>query len=178
MTSVGDWYYIGHYGQLGPLTRDQIDELIEGDVIAQDTYVWRVGMTEWIAAGRVTELSGVFRTRVGSFIPPPPPAGPIIPPPEPPSLVYAETDVSYAPVYANYQPVLVTLKSDKSRALAGLLQLFLPGIGRIYLGYSAYGVLQLFFTLCGVGWVWSFIDGIIILAGGVKYDGYGRKLGQ
>src|SRR5579859_2938673 len=41
---VGEWYYIGHYGQLGPLTREQIDELVTGGVISRDTYVWRAGM--------------------------------------------------------------------------------------------------------------------------------------
>ena len=178
---MGDWYYIGHYGQLGPLTRDQIDELIECDVIAQDTYVWKVGMSEWVPAGRVSELTVVFGSRVGAFIPPPPPAPPSPPPSAPmsaPSLGYSHADPSYAPVYANYQRTLVTLKSDKSRTLAGILQLLLPGIGRIYLGYAAYGVLQLVFTACGVVVVWSFIDGIFILAGGVKYDGYCRKLGE
>jgi len=176
---VGDWYYIGHYGQLGPLTRDQINELIEGDVIAHDTYVWKVGMSEWIPAGRVSELTVQFSAQIGSMSPPPPPTGPPgYPPAGPPALNYPRTDSSYSPVYANYQRSLVTIKSDKSRTLAGILQLFLPGIGRIYLGYAAYGVLQLFFSLCGVGAIWSFIDGIYILAGGVKYDGYGRRLGE
>ena len=47
----------------------------------------------------------------------------------------------------------------------------------MYLGYAAYGVLQLVFTLCfGIGYLWSIIDGIIILTGGIKLDGYGRQL--
>lgn len=69
-------------------------------------------------------------------------------------------------------------KSDRSRVLAGVLQLIIPGTGRMYLGYAAQGVLQLFLTPfgCGVGWLWSVIDGLIILTGGVKLDGYGRRL--
>jgi TM2 domain-containing membrane protein YozV len=52
-----------------------------------------------------------------------------------------------------------------------------PGVGRMYMGYGAIGVLQLVLTLCGgVGYIWSFIDGIIILSGGVKMDGYGRQM--
>ena len=66
--------------------------------------------------------------------------------------------------------------SDKNRTVAGLLN-FLPGFGRFYLGYAAHGALQLFTAMmCGVGFIWSIIDGIYILAGGVKFDGYGRRL--
>jgi TM2 domain-containing membrane protein YozV len=76
-----------------------------------------------------------------------------------------------------YHPAYSPIRSDRSRALAGILQLLIPGVGRIYLGYAAYGVLQLFFTLCfGIGYLWSIIDGIVILTGGVKLDGYGRQL--
>ena len=66
--------------------------------------------------------------------------------------------------------------SDRSRPLAGVLNLIFPGVGRLYLGYMALGILQLLFALCGVGIIWSFIDGILMLAGSLKYDGYGRRL--
>ena len=69
-------------------------------------------------------------------------------------------------------------RSDRSRALAGVLQLIFPGIGRIYLGYSAIGVLQLVSSLCFFGYIWSIIDGIIILTGGVRIDGFGRPMGD
>ncbi len=172
---MGDWYYIGHYGQLGPLTLEQIAELVEGDVIAPETYVWKVGMSEWVSAGNVFELASLFNSRQRMTSPPPPP-GAMSAPPAAPVSYPAQT--SYAPVYANYQRTLVTLKSDKSRAVAGILQMVLPGVGRMYLGYIAYGILQMFFSLLCVGWLWSFIEGIYILAGGVKFDGYGRSLGE
>ncbi len=50
--------------------------------------------------------------------------------------------------------------------LAGaLLNIFLPGIGRIYLGDTGIGVAQLIVALltAGIGALWSFIDGILIL---------------
>ena len=76
-----------------------------------------------------------------------------------------------------HQPAFQTMTSDRSRVLAGVLQLLIPGVGRFYLGYSAYGVMQLVLFPCGfVGWLWSVIDGIVILSGGVKLDGYGRQL--
>ena len=174
--SVGDWYYIGHYGQLGPLTREQIDELVEGGVIARDTYVWRAGMEGWLPAERVRELADAFRAAHPYAAPPPPPtpgarlAPPVVQPTAAP--VY---DFSPASSPA-YYPTLGGLRSDRSRTAAGVLQLFVPGVGRMYLGYLAYGVLQLITSLCGIGFLWSFIDGIIILSGGMKYDGYGRQL--
>lgn len=74
--------------------------------------------------------------------------------------------------------MLSTVQSDKSKTAGGILQLLIPGIGRIYLGYLAIGVLQLVLTPCGVGLIWSWIDGVVILSGGVKLDGYGRQLNE
>ena len=57
--------------------------------------------------------------------------------------------------------------SDKSKLVAGLLQLLLPlGIGRLYTGYTGLGLAQLAVTIltCGLGAIWPFIDGIIMLA--------------
>jgi len=67
--------------------------------------------------------------------------------------------------------------SDRSKVVAGLLQLFLPiGIGRMYAGHPGIGVAQLLLTLFfGIGVIWAFIDGIVILAGRPT-DGRGRPL--
>src|SRR3982750_120850 len=72
---TAEWFYIGHYGQLGPLTREQIDELIGGGVIAKDTYVWRTGMSDWLNADRVPELRTEFAIADPFTMPPPPPTG-------------------------------------------------------------------------------------------------------
>lgn len=170
---VGDWYYIGHYGQLGPLTREQVDELIDGGVIARETYVWKFGMTDWLPADRVPELSLTFIK--STPISPPPPPSPQLRQPQMSSPVPYGMDPTPMP-FAQYMPALNQARSDRSRTLGGVLQLLIPGVGRMYLGYAAYGVLQLVLSPCGVGWIWSLIDGIIILAGGVKLDGYGRTL--
>lgn len=81
--------------------------------------------------------------------------------------------------------------SDKSKVAAGLLQLFLGGlgVGRFYLGYGAIGGVQLALTI--VGWItlfffigiiilagvgiWVLVDAIMILTGSVK-DSRGLKL--
>ncbi|MFZ3453490.1 NINE protein [Arthrobacter sp. 7Tela_A1] len=57
----------------------------------------------------------------------------------------------------------------KSRLAAGLLGIFLGGLGihRFYLGYTTIGVVQLLVTLFtfGAGAIWGFVEGIMILAG-------------
>lgn len=171
---TAEWYYIGHYGQLGPLTREQIDELIEGGVIVRETYVWRAGMTDWVPADRVPELLAAFRRGDPYSTPPPPPSPGTSPfPPAAPPRTFG--DVTPTQVPPNYLSFNVA-RSDKSRTLGGVLQLLIPGVGRMYMGYAAIGVLQLVLAMCGVGWIWSIVDGVIILAGGVRMDGYGRQL--
>lgn len=184
-----EWYYVGHYGQLGPLTEPQLVELIEAGVVERQTYVWRAGMSDWVPAASLANFVSSFST-ADIFAPPPAP-GPKVPPqpmatqmpprPEPPnSMMQAPSAYTnpYSVAQPHYMPMMGGgIPSDKSRVAGGLLNLFLPGVGRIYLGYSALGVIQLLsFLFCGVGIIWSFIDGIIILAGGLNYDGYGRKL--
>jgi len=69
--------------------------------------------------------------------------------------------------------------SDKSKLVAGLLQILIPlGIGRMYMGQTGLGIAQLVVTLvtCGVGALWPFIDGIVILASDAPKDADGRVL--
>ena len=68
--------------------------------------------------------------------------------------------------------------SDKQKVVAGVLQLLVPlGIGRMYMGDVGLGIAQLVVAVvtCGVGALWSFIDGILILTGEYK-DSQGRPL--
>ena len=112
--------------------------------------------------------------------PPPDPTQPYgsvpPPPPPPPSPGYAGYTQPGLPVgaygvssQAPYGLHLLTgiPYSDKSKIVAGLLQIFLPfGIGRFYIGDTKIGVIQLIVTVltCGIGGLWSIIDGIIMLA--------------
>lgn len=193
---MAEWYYIGHYGQLGPLTLEQMDELIEAGVVQGDTYVWRTGMSQWQFGKTVPEIASILaRHQVGRPPEPPPsPVGkpmPVAPPQtfEAPSVpAYVAPSQPIAPVYPTYsapggyyEPTISPYGepvSDRSRLAAGILQLVLPGVGRMYLGYAAQGVLQLVLCFCSGGllWIWSLIDGILILTGSVKLDGYGRRL--
>lgn len=89
---------------------------------------------------------------------------------EPPQSDYRQVHVPYQEKY-------------KSRMIAGLLQILLGlvgfgGIGRLYLGYTTLGILQLIlpFATCFAGALWSIIDGIMILTGSVNTDAFGRPL--
>lgn len=72
----------------------------------------------------------------------------------------------------------------KSQLAAGLLGIFLGSLGihRFYLGYVGIGILQIFVTIVtfGIGGLWGFIEGIMILAGAQSFrvDATGRPLRQ
>lgn len=66
--------------------------------------------------------------------------------------------------------------SDRSKAVAGVLQIVLPfGVGRFYTGHHGIAVAQLLLSIFVIGAVWAFIDGIVLLAGHPT-DPYGRPL--
>jgi hypothetical protein len=183
MSDLATWYYVGSFGQLGPLTKEQLEELIEGGVIEKQTYVWRPGMSDWLPASSIPELFAAFREMEPFAAPPPSPAPmqtmPSMPAGNSPSVAFpGPANAQYPrPAYGYQMPANIA-RSDKSRTLSGILQLLVPGVGRIYMGYSALGVIQLVAALmtCGALHVWSIIDGVLILSGQVRLDGYGRAL--
>ena len=72
-------------------------------------------------------------------------------------------------------------RSDKSKLAAGLLGIFLGGIGvhNFYLGYTGKAVAQLVLFFCCAGVVssiWGFIEGVLILAGNINRDAQGKTL--
>lgn len=127
----------------------------------------------------------------GTEGPPPPPHQPQY---QPPPRGYAQQPPGYPPP-GQYPPAYMDPAapygrhpltgeplSDKSKIIAGLLQLIglfgLVGIGRIYLGYTGLGVAQLVVGLvtCGIGAVvWCIIDAVLIFTDKVR-DPEGRPL--
>ncbi len=134
------------------------------------------------------------------FPPPPPPprysAGShqAYPPPPPPPGYYPASG-PYADPSAPYGRHAITGEpySDKSKVVAGLLQLLglfgFLGIGRMYLGQVGYGVAQLLIgwiggavlgiLTCGLGFalpaIWGIVDAVLILTDRVR-DPQGRPL--
>lgn len=67
----------------------------------------------------------------------------------------------------------------KSKLVAGLLGIFLGGLGvhNFYLGYTGKGVAQLLLSLCfGIGAIWGLVEGIMILCGKINVDANGTPL--
>lgn len=66
--------------------------------------------------------------------------------------------------------------SDKSKVIAGVLQLILGcfGAGRFYTGHTGMALAQLF-TCGGLG-IWALIDGIMLLVGSDQTDAQGQIL--
>jgi TM2 domain-containing membrane protein YozV len=113
--------------------------------------------------------------------PPPPPPPPGFPPPYQPGAYPPGAYYDPAAPYGRH-PITGEPLSDKSKVVAGLLQLIglfgLVGIGRIYLGYTGLGIAQLIVGLvtCGLGAViWGIIDAVLLLTDKVR-DPQGRPL--
>ena len=113
---------------------------------------------------------------------PPPPYGAQQPPPygapQPPYGGPAAPYGASAAAPYGVHPVTGIPYSDKTKLVAGLLQILIPiGIGRFYLGDTKIGVWQVVVTVltCGIGALWPFIDGIVILATD-SVDAQGRPL--
>jgi hypothetical protein len=95
----------------------------------------------------------------------------------PPALSYPSHPYALTGGYAVAQPP-DQVPSPKSKIVAGVLQIVFPfGVGRFYTGHIGMAVAQLFVTLLtlGVGAIWPFIDGILLLANGGT-DSHGRRL--
>jgi TM2 domain-containing membrane protein YozV len=110
----------------------------------------------------------------------PPPAGGQQPPPYAQPSGYPPPPVGAYNPAAPYgvHPVTGIPYSDKTKLVAGLLQILIPlGIGRFYIGDTKIGVWQVIVTVltCGLGALWPFIDGIVILATD-SVDAQGRPL--
>jgi TM2 domain-containing membrane protein YozV len=78
-------------------------------------------------------------------------------------------------------PLTSAADPRKSKIAAGLLGIFLGGFGvhRFYLGYTGIGVAQILvtFATCGIGSLWGFIEGILILVGtSITTDAQGQSL--
>ena len=93
---------------------------------------------------------------------------------EPNAQFCVKCGASVAPV-AEVNPL-----NQKSKIAAGLLGIFLGGFGihNFYLGYTGKAVGQLVLTICscGIGGIWGFIEGILILCGNINTDANGVPL--
>ena len=175
--------------RIGTVEREQAVKAL-GDHFAQgrlEPEEFEERMTAAYAARTADELDRLFDDLPRAGLPPHQPGTPSAPPHTPPYPgpypglhpgaypVPAAHPHAYPAVHGGYYPQAPNGRepgtgqpySDRSKVVAGLLQLFLPfGVGRLYSGHIGIGVAQLVLTLFfGIGVIWAFIDGIVILAG-------------
>jgi TM2 domain-containing membrane protein YozV len=115
----------------------------------------------------------------------PPPGGFGAPPPggygPPPGAYGAPPQPGMMQPNAPYgiEPTTGLPYSDKTKMVAGLLQIFLGsfGAGRFYTGHTGLAIAQIaaVWLTCGLGAIWPLIDGIMMLTGKVP-DAQGRPL--
>ncbi|MBQ4145011.1 MAG: TM2 domain-containing protein [Clostridia bacterium] len=71
---------------------------------------------------------------------------------------------------------------QRSRLVAGLLGIFVGSLGihNFYLGKIGIAITQIIVTIitCGLGGIWGFIEGILILCDKINCDGKGNPLGM
>lgn len=141
------------------------------------------------AAQTITELGSLFADLPQPhppflLAPPPPQYGTAYAPPPaytPPSGYGPAPGYGTAPGYqvpfAPYgiDPLTGYPLSDKSKVVAGVLQLFVGyfGVGRFYMGDTTIGIAQL--LTCGGCGIWALVDGILLLVNGGT-DAQGRRL--
>ena len=91
---------------------------------------------------------------------------------------YALIAIGYTMVYGILR--LINFAHGDVFMVAGLLGIFVGGFGihNFYLGNISIGVIQIIVTLvtCGLGSLWGFIEGILILSGRITVDGEGKPL--
>jgi len=141
-----------------------------GEHLAQgrlDTHEYEERVAAAYAARTSADLAPLF-----DDLPQPPALLPPAPPPAPPARPTGTApDAPYG-----WDPLSGRPYSDRSKVVAGVLQVLLPiGIGRFYTGHTGIAVAQLLLAFIFIGVVWSFIDGIVLLAGHPS-DPYGRPL--
>lgn len=74
---------------------------------------------------------------------------------------------------------IISSENQKSKLVAGLLGIFLGGLGvhNFYLGNNGRAIAQILLSFCfGIGAIWGFIEGIMILAGSINCDANGVPL--
>ncbi|MBF0344629.1 MAG: TM2 domain-containing protein [Nitrospirae bacterium] len=68
----------------------------------------------------------------------------------------------------------------RNKTVAGIYGIFLGSLGihRFYLGYTTIGIIQIIVTIAtsGVGGMWGFVEGILILSDSINEDAEGRPL--
>jgi TM2 domain-containing membrane protein YozV len=164
-----DWYYARNGQHQGPLSEEQLRQMVaSGQVVATDV-VWKTGMQAWVPAHQA------FPPGLPAGAPPPPPA--VSSPPAHSQPVYAQQ--ASAPQQQAYSQA--SAQPPRQRIAYILLGVFLGtlGIYNFYAGYTGRAVAQLLITIfigwlivpwLGV-WIWNLVEIITVTA-----DAQGKQM--
>ena len=104
------WFAMIDGREAGPMTRGEFALRMANDVVSEETFVWREGMSEWLPASDVRELAPMFQEKIKarqrSVRPPPPPAAALKKTPAP---VEEEIELDVAPPVASTPPPRVVV---------------------------------------------------------------------
>lgn len=140
------WYVLVNDSQIGPLNFEEVRDLH----ITPSTMVWREGMSQWLPAMQVPELSSLF---TGGFntTPPPPPGS-------------NDNSCGQQQYYYNQPPYYNNYHSGKDKIVAGILAILLGSFGAqyFYLGRFGAGIICIILSLISYG-IWP----LLMLAQGI-----------
>ncbi len=106
------WWYVTNHEKQGPVTKDELHELLSTESINAQTLVWQQGMAEWIVLAEVEALNDILPV----YEPPPIPTQAATPPPIPDS-----DDVN--PVLLANERVLVDSAATNIKTLSASIKL-------------------------------------------------------
>jgi uncharacterized RDD family membrane protein YckC len=76
------WYYVDAGQQAGPVTDEELDNLVRSGKVRADTLIWREGMANWVPHGQArpsaTPPPAVAAPPVGAAVPPPAAGGEVV----------------------------------------------------------------------------------------------------
>src|SRR5438067_4210827 len=109
------WFAMIDGTESGPMTRGEFALRMATDLVGEETFVWKEGMSEWLPAAKVKDLAPMFRVKAKKKVvrPPPPPAAALVKSKPPPvqhvheEEIALELDTPIIPSPPRPQPALV-----------------------------------------------------------------------
>ena len=130
--------------EYGPVSLDQVKDWIREGRASSQTMIHTDRNSQWAPLGQYPEFASLT-------------GGPAV------------VDPNITQPVAGHDMAMPHHPKTKSQLVAGILGITMGGLGvhRFYLGYSEIGIAQIAVTLftCGLGGLWGFIEGIMILSG-------------
>ena len=166
---MSTWRYVQNGQPAAPVDMAALQALLTQGTLAPDTYVWKEGMANWIAAKNLPEFANCRPVAV-----PPVPAGTVVPPlPAPPKAsppsavpVSEAEDVEKNRVFA--APNSKFAKFHANQGLVLFLASLVASVGCLVIGFIPFVnmVLVLVMPLLWIGWLVLVMLGIVNAAGG------------